>query len=110
MKIRYYLPAAIMLLSLTATDVSARTFKNTPATENVTVLTPQQVDARIQEMKLRVAEIRTMDKSSLTRAQRKDLRLELKNMNREARGMGRNGIYISVGALIIIILLLILIF
>jgi hypothetical protein len=110
MKIRYYLPAAIMLLSLTATDVSARTFKNTPATENVAVLTPQQVDARIQEMKLRVAEIRTMDKSSLTRAQRKDLRLELKNMNREARGMGRNGIYISVGALIIIILLLILIF
>jgi uncharacterized protein (UPF0335 family) len=46
----------------------------------------------------------------MTREERKALRMELKHMNKEAKSMGyTSGIYISVGALIIIILLLILI-
>ena len=109
MKSRFILAALVLMLSCTIANVNATPLNNSPLAANTTLLTPQQIDARMEEMKLRVKEIREMDRSTLTREQRKDLRLELKGMNKEARRMGHNGVYISVGALIIIILLLILI-
>jgi hypothetical protein len=48
-----------------------------------------------------------MDKSSLTKEEKKSLRTELRAMKKESRAV--TGVYISVGALIIIILLLIII-
>jgi predicted neuraminidase len=58
----------------------------------------------------RVAEIQNMDKTQLTSADRKALKKELKEMNKDANNLRSNqGIYLSVGAIIIIILLLILI-
>jgi hypothetical protein len=74
----------------------------------INAMTPEQKQARIEEIKARVAEIKAMDKSQLTRADRKELRTELRADKREARAMG-GGVYLSVGAIIIIILLLILI-
>lgn len=62
---------------------------------------------RAQEIMHRLEEIKAMDKSALTRDEKKDLRKEMKSMKKEAREL--RGVYISVGALIIIILLLILI-
>jgi uncharacterized membrane protein len=56
-----------------------------------------------------VAEIKTLRKSSLTKEERKALRQELKDMNKEAKAIQGRGVYLSVGAIIIIILLLILI-
>lgn len=70
-------------------------------------LTVQQ-QARLDEIVNRVNEIKDMDKSNLTRAEKKELRSELKDMKTEARSMS-GGVYLSVGAIIIIILLLILI-
>ena len=64
--------------------------------------------ARLDEIVARVNEIKAMDRSNLTRAEKKELRSELKDMKMEARAMG-GGVYLSVGAIIIIILLLILI-
>jgi uncharacterized protein YbjQ (UPF0145 family) len=84
----------------------------TPNREAIANMTEAQKEARMQAMKERVNEIKVMDKSTLTREERKALRTELKQMNKEARAMGRHavtGVYISVGALIIIILLLIII-
>jgi ribosomal protein L20A (L18A) len=46
-----------------------------------------------------------MDKSSLSRADKKELRKEVKSLKKEA---ATQGIYLSIGAIIIIILLLIL--
>lgn len=83
-----------------------------PAREAIANMTEEQKEARMEAMKERVAEIKAMDKSTLTKEDRKALRTELKQMNKEARAMGRHavtGVYISVGALIIIILLLIII-
>jgi 4-alpha-glucanotransferase len=63
-----------------------------------------------QQLMNRLREIKDMDKSSLTSLEKKALRKELKAMKKEARA-DRNrsgGIYLSVGASIIIILLLIL--
>lgn len=56
----------------------------------------------------RLQEIKEMDKSQLTTSERKALRKEVKNMKQEVR-TNSNGIYLSVGAIIIVILLLILI-
>ena len=67
-----------------------------------------EVPERVKTLLSRVDEIRAMDKSTLTRAERKELRKELRAINTELKSTG-NGIYLSVGAIIIIILLLILI-
>lgn len=81
-----------------------------PSKEVIANMTKEQKEARFEAMKERVAEIKAMDRSKMTRADRKALRMELRQMNKEARSMGyTSGIYISVGALIIIILLLIII-
>ena len=59
----------------------------------------------------RVAEIQNMDKTQLTSADRKALKKELKEMNKDASSLrnSTNGVYLSICAIIIIILLLILI-
>lgn len=76
---------------------------------NPAAMTEAQKEVRYQEMKNRVEEIKAMDKSQLNRDERKALKTELKQMNKEAQAFGKGGVYLSVGAIIIIILVLILI-
>ncbi|RYZ62380.1 MAG: hypothetical protein EOO14_02465 [Chitinophagaceae bacterium] len=107
MKLKITLLAATMLL-LATVNSHAASF-STPVTEPTKVtneLTPEQ-KARIEAIEKRVTEIKQMDKSSLTKAERKALKKELKDMKKEAKAIG-GGIYLSVGAIIVIILLLIL--
>ncbi len=75
----------------------------------VETMTSEQKEARFKELELRVDEIKSMDRSSLSRAERSQLRKELKGMNTEAKALEGRGVYLSIGAIIIIILLLILI-
>ena len=56
----------------------------------------------------RVSEIQGMDKTNLSASDKKDLRRELTTMKKQASGLN-NRVYLSVGAIIIAILLLILI-
>lgn len=62
---------------------------------------------RVTEMENRLEEIKGMDFQSMSKDERKDVREEMKEMKAEARDIG-SGIYLSVGALILIVLLLIL--
>ena len=62
-------------------------------------------EVRAQQIEHRLVEIRNMDKSSLSRADKKELRKEVKSLKKEAASQG---VYLSIGAIIIIILLLIL--
>ena len=55
---------------------------------------------------LRLNEIKNMDKSSLASAEKKVLRKELRTLKHEARKS--NGVFLTVGALLIVIVLLIL--
>lgn len=71
--------------------------------------TEEEIAVRMNQMTKRVEEIKKMDRSSLSKQERKELRKELKEMNKKAKAMGQGGVYLSVGAIIIIILLLILI-
>jgi hypothetical protein len=113
MKSRILIPALFLLFVLQAGSLPVRASTITgelPTKAANFSMTKEQKEARFEAMKERVREIRAMDKSKLTKVERKALRTELRNMNKEAKGMGYyNGVYISVGALIIIILLLILI-
>jgi hypothetical protein len=109
MKKKFYLIALTALLTLAAFTSQAATATSNPLNKKaIAAMTLEQKQARIEEIKLRVNEIKAMDKSQLTRADRKELRVELRGLKHEANAMG-GGVYLSVGAIIIIILLLILI-
>ena len=81
-------------------------FMSTPVAATVpanTTPTPKEILAN--KIETRLVEIKKMDKSNLTRVEKKELRKEVKELKKQANN---NGIYLSVGAIIIIILLLIL--
>jgi Skp family chaperone for outer membrane proteins len=65
----------------------------------------EQQQQRLLEIEARVNEIKDLDKSKLTSAEKKELRTELKALKKEARKGG--GIYISTAAVVIIVLLLV---
>jgi Skp family chaperone for outer membrane proteins len=91
----------------------------TPAFANVALTDPPKTEAantpnndaesaaRAEVLKNRLEEIKAMDKSEMTRSEKKALRKEVKAIKAELAA-NNNGIYLSVGAIIIIILLLIL--
>jgi Ser-tRNA(Ala) deacylase AlaX len=99
--------AFVILLSLNTITAFATDKKNIQA--KVSGMTEEQKDARYVQMKLRVDEIKNMDKSTLSREEKKELRQELKDMNKEAKASGRGGVYLSLSAIIIVVLILILI-
>jgi hypothetical protein len=72
-----------------------------------TELTEAQQE-RLAEMEARVAVIKSMDFHEMSKNERKDIREELKSMKAESRDIG-NGIYLSVGAIVIVLLILILV-
>ena len=93
-----------LVMILTMTLIPTLTFAN----ETTNALGPKtEVPAEVQVMLDRLEEIKEMDKSNLTRAEKKELRKEVRSIKKELRSTG-NGVYLSVGAIIIIILLLIL--
>lgn len=103
MKRIIYSLALIFTLAISSNTVSAADKTDKVKTE----MTAEQ-KVQLERITSRVDEIRAMDKSDLSRAEKKALRKELKQLKQEARAMG-GGVYLSVGAIIIIILLLIII-
>ena len=102
MKKFIYSLVLIFTLGISTNTVSAAD-KKEPKTE----MTAEQ-KVQFEKIVNRVEEIRKMDKSNLTRVEKRELRKELKEMKDKARALS-GGVYLSVGAIIIIILLLILI-
>ncbi|HXI00902.1 MAG TPA: hypothetical protein VNI52_11595 [Sphingobacteriaceae bacterium] len=101
MKQKIYMLAVALVLALTSPVVMAKETKSAKAL----LTTEQQI--RLEEITRRVEEIKSIDRSSLTREERKELRNELVEMKKEAKAVS-GGVYLSVGAIVIIILLLIL--
>ncbi|WP_127131289.1 hypothetical protein [Pseudoflavitalea rhizosphaerae] len=77
--------------------------------KEVAAMTTSEKEARVAAIIKRVEEIKAMDRSKLSGSERKELRKELRSLNKEAKIFGRGGIYLSVGAILVIILILILI-
>ncbi len=96
----YFAFSFIMLLS--TVNIASANDKNDKA-----LTASQQV--KLEQITNRVEQIRDMDKSSLNRQEKRALRSELRQMKSEANAIGNGGIYLSVTAIIIILLVLILI-
>lgn len=96
----------LLVFFLITITVSAYSFTTStdPVTPNTTTKTE---DVKGQQLVERLKEIKAMDKSDLTRAEKKALRKEVKEIKTEL-ALNHQGVYLSVGAIIIIILLLIL--
>ena len=92
----YVLMLLVMLGSFTVANASEKPVK--PA--------KTEIPAEIVPLLNRLDEIKAMDKSELTRLERKALRVEVREIKSAVRASG-NGIYISSGAIIIILLLII---
>lgn len=63
--------------------------------------------AEVQRLISRIAEIKAMDMKNMTKSEKKALRKEVREIKREVNALS-GGVYISIGALILIALLLIL--
>ena len=94
----------VMALSLCAFPSSMFANEKTPVTMETAA---KEVPAAVQLKLDRLDEIKEMDKSDMSRAEKKELRQEVKEIKTELKSTG-NGVYLSVGAIIIIVLLLIL--
>ena len=90
---------AITCLPLASFAVSA----GRPGIVNTTTPAPVNLNALL----LRLNEIKNMDKSNLSSSEKKALRKELRTMKHQARNSG-GGVYLTIGALLIVIVLLIL--
>lgn len=102
MKKFIYALVLVFTLGISTNTVSAAEDKKAK-----TEMTAEQ-KAQFERIVNRVEEIRKMDKSNLSREEKRALRKELKEMKQQARVL-QKGVYLSVGAIIIIILVLIII-
>ena len=100
MNLQKLLRIVLIVMYITVT-VPAFSTTVTPYTESTT---PVNNDTREKYLINRLQEIKAMTKHDLSRAEKKALRKEVKEIKKELKG----GVYLSVGAIIIIILLLIL--
>ena len=101
-KFTFYL--MMMVLSLSAFPTTILAAEKAPTTVTNTT---KEVPAEVKVLLNRLDEIKAMDKSSMKSSEKKALRKEVRAIKSELAATG-NGIYFSVGAIIIIILLLIL--
>jgi hypothetical protein len=75
-------------------------------TEPSSLAAPKPVEsAEVKTLELRLNEINSMDKSNMKSAEKKSLRKEVKSINHRLHTVG-GGVYLSVGAVILIVVLL----
>lgn len=91
----------VFLLTALAPAAMAKDGKE-PAT-----LSPED-EIRLEEINERVLEIKAMNFAEMTKTQKKEIKHELRKINKEAKDIG-GGIYLSAGAIIIILLILLII-
>jgi hypothetical protein len=72
------------------------------------VATPAAEAARAEVLINRLEEIKRMDMSTLSRAEKKELRNEVRETKKELKTNKSGGVYLSLGALLLVIILLIL--
>lgn len=99
MKLRSLNKALVMVLLLTmASPAMATTPPETPV---------EATASRVQLLENRLEEIKTLDRTRLSRLEKKVLRREVREIKKELAAIS-GGVYLSVGAIILVALLLIL--
>ena len=94
-----------MLLLCSPTLLKAETETATAAT----TVTATAKSAEVSKMEIRLNEINAMDMKTLNSSEKKELRKEVRTIKSDMKAINNGGgVYISVGAAILIVLLLIL--
>jgi len=93
------------ILTILAIFISVQFVNATPKNDPKKELTEAQ-QIRATEMRERLDEIKAMDFKSMSKEEIRSIKTEMKEMKEEAKEVS-NGVYLSLGAIIIIILLLI---
>jgi hypothetical protein len=96
----------MMATCLSLTLLPLQSNAATPSEPSSLVAPKPSESAEVKTLELRLNEINAMDKSKMKSAEKKNLRKEVKSINHRLRDIG-GGVYISVGALILILILLI---
>ena len=99
-KTTLYLMVMVLSLSTFSSVIYATEKTPTPLTK------PTEIPADVKIQLDRLEEIKGMDKSEMSTIERKELRIESRNIKAELRSTG-NGVYISAGAVVLILLLII---
>ena len=102
-KLSIYFMLLLLSVNIIPTSAYAEVNRTNIATKN-----PKEVPAEAKILLNRLREIQKMDKSEMTKVEKKELRKEVKTIKTTLR-TSYSGVYLSVGAIIIIILLLLLI-
>lgn len=92
------LTAALLVTSITLPATAA-------GTEKIPYTPTAKEAAIIEASTARLNEINAMDKSTLTSSEKKELRKEVRAIKKDIKDSG--GVYLSVGALLLVIILLI---
>ena len=98
-----------MATCLSLTLIPLQSFASTTVEPSSLVVTKPPETAESAEAKtllLRLDKINSMDMSKLKSSEKKNMRKEVRSINRELRDIG-GGVYVSAGALILILILLI---
>jgi predicted PurR-regulated permease PerM len=77
------------------------------ASESTEVPTTVTAEQRVKQLENRLEEIHAMDMNKLSRSEKRALRTEVKTIKKEMKAIS-GGVYLSVGAIILIVLLIIL--
>jgi len=97
---------AAALLLVAFTPIQSKASEKNPTSISSTATESAEVKALIN----RVNEINAMDRSAMSKAEKKELRKELRSIKREVNDHSHGGtVYISGGVILLIILLIILI-
>jgi VIT1/CCC1 family predicted Fe2+/Mn2+ transporter len=101
-KLHFYLMIMVLSLSIFPSTITAAEKNTAAVTAN-----SNEIPAEVKVMLNRLEEIKEMDKSTMSRSEKKELRKEVKTIKATLKA-SNHGVYLSIGAIIIIILLLIL--
>ena len=107
-KLAFYMATALLLIFLIPNQVKAGAGEDPVSAAPIeTVDSDEALSAESVALLARLEEINEMDKSNMTSAEKRELRKEVRQIDKALTIEG-GGVYLSVGALIIVILLLIL--
>ncbi len=93
-----------LLLLAAPVQLSAAGLAANPVTADSTAAAEA---ALVNTLTLRLDEIALIDRTSLRTAERRELRKEVRSINKQLRAINNGGIFISAGTLLLVIILLI---
>ncbi len=98
----------LMAIGILTVTFTSPVYAITPPTTEAVVPAPKEDLLEAEALMARLGEIRAMDLAGLAKAEKKQLRNEVKAIKQDLRKASQ-GVYLSIGAILIIILLLILV-